>query len=82
MTHKKLRPWKTLSRQLILDHNRFLSVESHRVELPNGEVIPDWPWVIIPSAVIILGGPEKASLYASGKPSMPWRTPHWQPLAG
>ena len=54
MTHKNLRPWKTLFRQTILEHNRFLSVESHRVELPDGEVIPDWAWVTIPSAVIVL----------------------------
>jgi len=24
------------------------------VKLPNGKIIPDWPWVIIPSAAIVL----------------------------
>jgi ADP-ribose pyrophosphatase len=51
---KKLRPWKTLSRKTILDHGKFLKVEEHQVELPDGHVIPDWTWVIIPDAVIVL----------------------------
>lgn len=49
-----LRPWKTLSRQTVLQFNRFLTVESHAVLLPEGQVIPDWAWVIIPDAAIVL----------------------------
>lgn len=49
-----MKPWKTLSRQLVLDFSRFLSVESHTVELPNGQVIENWPWVIIPEFVDVL----------------------------
>lgn len=40
--------WKTLSRRLILDRGKFLKVEEHSVELPDGRVIADWPWVITP----------------------------------
>ena len=54
MTPKMLRPWKTLSKKTLLDHGRFLKVEEHRVELPDGRVIPDWTWVIIPDAAIVL----------------------------
>jgi hypothetical protein len=50
MTFKALRPWKTLSKKTILDHGRFLRVEEHQVELPDGQVIQDWAWVIIPNA--------------------------------
>lgn len=49
-----LRPWKTLSRKTILDHSKFLSVEEHIIQLPDGRIIPDWPWVSIPDAVIVL----------------------------
>jgi len=49
-----LRPWKTLSRTTILDHSKFLRVESHRIELPDGDIIEDWPWVISPDAVMVL----------------------------
>ena len=49
-----LRPWETLNRRVLLDHSKFLKVEGHDVRLPNGEVIRDWPWVIIPDAAIVL----------------------------
>jgi len=51
---KTLRPWKTLERRLVHDHGKFLKVENHVVELPDGRVIDDWAWVIIQDAVIIL----------------------------
>jgi ADP-ribose pyrophosphatase len=40
--------WKTLSRTPILKVSKFLTVENHVVELPNGRIIDDWPWVITP----------------------------------
>ncbi len=49
-----MKPWKTLSRELILDFSSYLAVESHTVELPNGRVIDNWPWVIIPEFVDVL----------------------------
>ncbi len=49
-----LRPWQTLSRETILDHGKFLKVENHTVKLPDGRIIPDWAWVTIPSAAIVL----------------------------
>ena len=54
MNRKGLRVWETLSRTTILTHNKFLTVESHAVKLPDGHIIPDWAWIIIPSAVIVL----------------------------
>ena len=54
MNRKELRVWETLSKRIILSHNKFLTVESHAVKLPDGRVIPDWAWIIIPSAVIVL----------------------------
>ena len=54
MNQKELRAWETLSKTTILSHNKFLTVESHAVKLPDGRVIPDWAWIIIPSAVIVL----------------------------
>jgi ADP-ribose pyrophosphatase len=53
-----LQSWKTLSRRVILDHSRFLVVENHVVELPDGRVIPDWPWVITPDYVNIVAVTE------------------------
>ena len=41
-----MRPWKTRSRRRVLDLEPWLSVESHAVELPDGRVVEDWPWVV------------------------------------
>ena len=54
MSKKELRVWETISRKTILNHNKFLTVESHTVKLPDGQIIPDWAWIIIPSAAIVL----------------------------
>jgi ADP-ribose diphosphatase len=54
MNRKELQVWETLSRRTILSHNKFLTVESHAVKLPDGNIIPDWAWIIIPSAAIVL----------------------------
>ena len=45
---------KTLSRRLLCQPNKFLSVEIHEVELPDGRRIDDWPWVITPDYANIL----------------------------
>ena len=54
VSDKIFRPWQTLERKTILVHNRFLTVENHTVKLPDGMIIPDWAWLIIPSAAIVL----------------------------
>ena len=45
--------WKTLSRQIILDKSPYLVVEQHDIELPDGRIIDNWPWVITPDFVNI-----------------------------
>ncbi len=49
-----MKSWKTISRKTILDHSKYLSVEEHAVELPDGTVIPHWPWIITPDFVNVL----------------------------
>ncbi|HOT92511.1 MAG TPA: NUDIX hydrolase [Anaerolineae bacterium] len=46
-----MKPWKTLARRTILNHSRFLVVEEHTVELPDGRVIATWPWIITPDYI-------------------------------
>lgn len=48
-----MQAWKTRTRHTILDQGKFLVVENHTVELPDGRVIEDWPWVITPDYVNI-----------------------------
>jgi ADP-ribose pyrophosphatase len=49
-----LKPWRTLSRRLVLDGGKYLKVEYHAIELPDGRVIEDWPWAITPDYVNVL----------------------------
>lgn len=53
-----MKPWKTKSRQLILDQRPWLLVENHTVELPDGRRIPDWPWIITPDYVNVVAVTE------------------------
>jgi ADP-ribose pyrophosphatase len=49
-----MQKWTTLSRQTVLDKSPFLKVELHAVRLPDGRVIPDWPWLVTPEYVNVV----------------------------
>ncbi|MFO7679046.1 MAG: NUDIX hydrolase [Chloroflexota bacterium] len=68
--------WKTLSRRTILDYNKFLSVEAHTVELPDGRIIEDWPWVVTPDFVNVVAVTENGRflLFRQTKYSIPGPT--------
>jgi ADP-ribose pyrophosphatase len=51
--------WKTLSRKLILDRSPYLRVESHTVQLPDGRIIDDWSWVIMPDYANVVAVTEQ-----------------------
>jgi len=53
-----MQSWKTRSRHTILNHSKYLVVENHTVELPDGRVISDWPWLITPDYVNVLAVTE------------------------
>ena len=54
MSATPIDPWRTLSRRQVLDLGKFLRVEVHAVELPDGRVIDDWPWAITPDYVNVV----------------------------
>jgi ADP-ribose pyrophosphatase len=49
-----MKPWKTKNRQTILNQQPWLVVENHTVELPDGRLISDWPWIITPDYVNVV----------------------------
>jgi ADP-ribose pyrophosphatase len=53
-----MKPWKTKNRRTILDQRPWLLVENHTVELPDGRLIPDWPWIITPDYVNVVAVTE------------------------
>lgn len=54
--------WRTRSRRTVLDRSPWLSVESHVVELPDGRVIEDWPWLVGREFVNVLAVTEDGEL--------------------
>ncbi|HOV98895.1 MAG TPA: NUDIX hydrolase [Bacteroidota bacterium] len=57
-----MQQWKTLKRELVLDHGKFLKVERHQIELPDGRIINDWPWIISPDYVLVLPETSESEL--------------------
>jgi ADP-ribose pyrophosphatase len=49
-----MKPLKTVSKKRVLDMGKYLVVENHSVELPDGRVIHDWPWIITPDYVNVV----------------------------
>jgi len=43
--------WKTRSRRIAFHQPKWITVEYHDVELPGGQIIDDWAWVITPDFV-------------------------------
>jgi ADP-ribose pyrophosphatase len=49
-----MKPWKTLSRTTILDHSKWLKVEDHSIELPDGRILEHWSWLVSPDYVNVV----------------------------
>jgi ADP-ribose pyrophosphatase len=49
-----MQTWTTISKRLLCQPNRFLTVELHELELPDGKRIADWPWLITPDYANVL----------------------------
>jgi ADP-ribose pyrophosphatase len=51
-----MQSWKTLDRTVVYrpHEGKYLTVETHRVELPDGQVIEEWPWLVTPDYVNVV----------------------------
>lgn len=49
-----MKPWKTIARTIVLRRGKFLTLEDHDVELPDGRVIRGWPWLVMPDYVNVM----------------------------
>ncbi len=49
-----MQPWKTVSRKVVYDFGKFLTVEAHEIELPDGRRLVNWPWLIAPDFALVL----------------------------
>ena len=46
--------WKTLSSHVLLDQSPWLLVEQREVQLPDGRIIAEWPWVHTPEYINVV----------------------------
>jgi ADP-ribose pyrophosphatase len=53
-----MQQWKTRDKKMILDERPWLTVEHHTVELPSGQVIPNWQWMTTPDYVNVVAVTE------------------------
>jgi len=53
-----MQSWKTIAKRTILEHSKYLTVEEHEVQLPDGQIISDWSWVITPDYINVLAETE------------------------
>jgi ADP-ribose pyrophosphatase len=58
----EMKPWKVLKKSMLLDHGKFLKIEEHTIELPDGKIIRDWPWIISPDFVLVLPVTDHATI--------------------
>lgn len=49
-----MKPWKTIARRTVFRHSKYLTVETHTIELPDGRIISDWPWIITPDYINVI----------------------------
>jgi ADP-ribose pyrophosphatase len=54
-----MQPWKTLSKRTLLKHSKYLTVESHTIELPDKRIVEDWLWLIMPDYVNVVAVTEE-----------------------
>lgn len=55
-----MQPWQTQARRRVLQagDGRFLRVEYHTVQLPDGRIIEEWPWLDTPNFVNVVAETE------------------------
>ena len=49
-----MQQWKTLTSERVVQFGKYLTVERRTIELPDGRIIPDWPWLIMPDYINVV----------------------------
>ena len=72
-----MQSWKTLNRKTVLDRGHYLRIEDHEIQLPDGRVIPDWPWVVTPDYVNVVAITENGGYLCFVRPNTRLTVPRW-----
>jgi len=77
-----MKAWKTISRRVVQEFGRFLTVEVHDIELPDGRIIRDWPWLISPDFVLVLARAEDGRFICFRQTKYAVQGVTWAPVGG
>ncbi len=58
MEDESRKRWNTLDQRKVLSAGKFLTVEERTIELPDGRVISDWIWAIMPDYINVVATTE------------------------
>ncbi len=53
-----MQPWKTLNKKTVLQNGTWVTVEYRTLELPDGQIIDDWTWIILPEYINVVAVTE------------------------
>ena len=53
-----MQPWKTVKRKIAFHHSKWLTVENHTIQLPDGKTLTEWPWIITPDFINVIAVTE------------------------
>ena len=53
-----MQAWKTLDKKTVLENGKWVTVEYRTLELPNGKIVDDWTWIILPEYVNVVAVTE------------------------
>ena len=53
-----MQAWKTLNKRTVFENGKWITVELRTLELPDGQTIEDWAWIILPEYVNVVAVTE------------------------
>lgn len=53
-----MQAWKTLDKKTVLQNGKWVTVEYRTLELPDGQIIDDWTWIILPEYINVVAVTE------------------------
>ena len=74
--------WNTLEKRKVLQNGSWIEVELHTIQLPDGHIIQDWPWVKTPDFVNVLPVTEKGEIICFRQMKYALEQPSLAPVGG
>ncbi len=77
-----MKTWKTLHRSTAFHHSKWLTVEDHTIELPDGKVLHGWPWIISPAYVNVVAVTDEGMFLCFRQPKYGYQGISLAPMGG